>query len=63
MPVVEPMPFGQEEALYVGCVRGVIRWQYELTGTWPQIDAVYLHCESMRRSFKQRERRTQDKRT
>lgn len=60
MPIIEPLPYGQSEALYAGCVRGIVRWQHDLTGVYPQLDAVHRHCEAMRRSFKSHERRSLD---
>lgn len=43
--------FGSDEAIYAGCVRGVLRWHYERTGAWLTPEEVQLFCIDVQRSF------------
>lgn len=55
-PTIEPLPFGQDEAIYAGCVRGIIRWHHNQTGNYPSLDIVHHHCENTRRSYNRQQR-------
>jgi len=55
-PTIETLPYGQDEAVYAGCVRGVIRWHYNTTGSYPSLDIVHRHCEEIRRSYNRQQR-------
>lgn len=42
---------GSDAALYVGCVRGVIRWHHARTGHWPEYRQVEELCVGVQKSF------------
>lgn len=42
---------GSDDALFDGCVRGVIRWHYAVTGQWVTLDDVAAMCDEVQRSF------------
>lgn len=48
------LAFGQSEAIYDGCVRGVIRWHYAMTDSWPTLAMVHEACIGVQSSFEQR---------
>ena len=45
---------GSADAIYAGCVRGVIRWHYALTGRWPNLTQVAELCNDTQQSFETR---------
>lgn len=45
------MLHGSADAIFDGCVRGVIRWHYAMTGQWVALDDVALFCDEVQRSF------------
>lgn len=42
---------GSADAIYAGCVRGVIRWHHATTGQWVALNEVALLCDDVQRSF------------
>ena len=55
IPMVNTLEFGSADSVYYGCVRGIIQWQWRTTNTYPQLDAVHLHCETVRRTFQEQQ--------
>ena len=45
------MLHGSDDALFDGCVRGVIRWHHATTGQWVALDDVAVMCDEVQRSF------------